>query len=42
MVYGEFVQEPSVNLCELLVKNLPDNLNSVYLTNSGTEAVEAA
>ena len=42
MVYGEFVQEPSVNLCELLVRNLPDNLNSVYLTNSGTEAVEAA
>ena len=42
MVYGEFVQEPSVNLCELLIRNLPDNLNSVYLTNSGTEAVEAA
>ena len=42
MVYGEFVQEPSVSLCELVVKNLPDNLNSVYLTNSGTEAVEAA
>lgn len=42
MVYGEFVQEPSVKLCELLVKNLPKNLNSVYLTNSGTEAVEAA
>ena len=42
MVYGEFVQEPSVNLCELLVRNLPDNLSSVYLTNSGTEAVEAA
>ena len=42
MVYGEFVQEPSVNLCELLARNLPDNLSSVYLTNSGTEAVEAA
>ena len=42
MVYGEFVQKPSVNLCELLVNNLPENLNSVYLTNSGTEAVEAA
>ena len=42
MVYGEFIQEPSVNLCELLVRNLPENLNSVYLTNSGTEAVEAA
>ena len=42
MVYGEFIQEPSIKLCELLVKNLPKNLNSVYLTNSGTEAVEAA
>ena len=37
MVYGEFVQESSVKLCELLVNNLPNNLNSVYLTNSGTE-----
>ena len=42
MVYGEFIQEPSVKLCELLVNNLPKNLDSVYLTNSGTEAVEAA
>ena len=42
MVYGEFIQKPSVGLCELLVKNLPEPLNSVYLTNSGTEATEAA
>ena len=42
MVYGEFALEPSINLCGLLVENLPKNLNSVYLTNSGTEAVEAA
>ena len=42
MVYGEFIQESSVKLCEILVNNLPKNLNSVYLTNSGTEAVEAA
>ena len=42
MVYGEFIQKPSVELSELLIKNLPKNLNSVYLTNSGTEAVEAA
>ena len=42
MVYGEFVQEPSVKLCKLIVENLPNNLDSVYLTNSGTEAVEAA
>lgn len=42
MVYGEFIQKPSVDLCELLVENLPVSLNSVYLTNSGTEATEAA
>ena len=42
MVYGEFALKPSINLCSLLVENLPKNLNPVYLTNSGTEAVEAA
>ncbi len=42
MVYGEFVQEPTVNLCELLSKNLPKSLSNTYLTNSGTEAIEAA
>jgi len=42
MVYGEFVQKPQVNLCKLLVENLPKNLNSVYITNSGTEATEGA
>ena len=42
MVYGEFVQKPSVKLCKLLNKILPKNLNSTYLTNSGTEAIEAA
>ena len=42
MVYGEFVQKPQVDLCKLLAKNLPENLNSVYLTNSGTEATEGA
>ncbi len=42
MVYGEFVQKPQVELSKLLVKNLPDELNSVYLTNSGTEATEGA
>jgi len=42
MVYGEFVQKPQVALCKLLVNNLPKNLNSVYLTNSGTEATEGA
>ena len=42
MVYGEFVQKPSLKLCKLLNKILPKNLNSTYLTNSGTEAIEAA
>ena len=42
MVYGEFLQEPSIKLCELISKNLPDSLSVTYLTNSGTEAIEAA
>ena len=42
MVYGEFVQKPQVELSKLLVKHLPPDLNSVYLTNSGTEATEGA
>ncbi|ARV14340.1 aspartate aminotransferase family protein [Polaribacter sp. SA4-12] len=42
MVYGEFVQQPQVELCKLLAENSPENLNSVYITNSGTEATEGA
>ena len=42
MVYGEFIQKPQVELCKLLAKNSPKTLNSVYLTNSGTEATEGA
>lgn len=42
MVYGEYVQSPQVQLAQKLVKLLPENLNSVYFTNSGTEAVEGA
>lgn len=42
MVYGEFIQKPQVELCKLLAENSPENLNSVYLTNSGTEATEGA
>jgi len=42
MVYGEFVQQPQVELCKLLCKKLPSQLQSVYLTNSGTEATEGA
>ena len=42
MVYGEFIQQPQVELCKLLVENSPENLNAVYITNSGTEATEGA
>ncbi len=42
MVYGEYVQTPQVRLAEKLLSLLPENLQSVYFTNSGTEAVEGA
>ena len=42
MVYGEFIQKPTVKLCKLLSQNLPKLLSNTYLTNSGTEAIEAA
>ena len=42
MVYGEFIQQPQVSLAKLLAKNLPKPLETVYLTNSGTEATEGA
>lgn len=42
MVYGELVQSPQVKYAELLARHLPENLNCVYFTNSGTEATEGA
>ncbi|MEO9481870.1 MAG: aspartate aminotransferase family protein [Ekhidna sp.] len=42
MVYGEFVQTPQVKLATALSNSLPKNLNSVYLVNSGSEAIEGA
>jgi acetylornithine/N-succinyldiaminopimelate aminotransferase len=42
MVYGEVIQSPQVQYAVLLTKHLPENLNSVYFTNSGAEAVEGA
>jgi len=42
MVYGEYVQTPQVRFAEKLVSLLPQNLQSVYFTNSGTEAAEGA
>lgn len=42
MVYGEFIQQPQLELCKALANTLPDILSTVYLTNSGTEATEGA
>ena len=42
MVYGELVQTAQVQLAQLLAAQLPDNLQSVYFVNSGSEAVEGA
>lgn len=42
MVYGEYIQAPQVQLAKYLVDLLPQNLQSVYFTNSGTEATEGA
>jgi acetylornithine/succinyldiaminopimelate/putrescine aminotransferase len=41
-VYGEFIQSPQVNLAQKLVSLLPDELESVYFVNSGSEAIEGA
>ncbi|MEM8848331.1 MAG: aminotransferase class III-fold pyridoxal phosphate-dependent enzyme [Bacteroidota bacterium] len=42
MVYGEYVQNPSVAYSKLLAGHLPQNLETTYLVNSGTEAIEGA
>ena len=42
MVYGEYVQEPAVALTKLLAQKLPKELESTYLVNSGTEAIDGA
>ena len=42
MVYGEYIQEPAVALTKLLAKHLPESLNTTYLVNSGTEAIEGS
>ncbi len=42
MVYGEVVQSPQVQLARLLTNILPQELQSVYLVNSGSEAIEVA
>lgn len=42
MVYGEYVQKPAVTYTKLLSSLLPDRLETTYLVNSGTEAIEGA
>ena len=42
LVYGELIQSPQVQYAALLAAHLPASLNSVYFTNSGTEATEGA
>jgi acetylornithine/succinyldiaminopimelate/putrescine aminotransferase len=42
MVYGEIIQAPQLKFAELLSQQLPESLNSVYLVNSGSEAIEGA
>ena len=42
MVYGEYVQTPAVELCRRLAELMPKPLETTYLVNSGTEAIEAA
>ncbi len=42
MVYGELVQTPQVQFASLITGLLPSTLQSVYFTNSGSEAIEGA
>ena len=42
MVYGEYIQSPQVKLAGKLAEVLPKNLNSTYLVNSGSEAIDGA
>ncbi len=42
MVYGEYIQQPQVDLARRLAELTPGALSVTYFTNSGTEAVEGA
>ena len=42
MVYGEFIQKPQLQFAELLLDELPEKMEQIYLVNSGTEATEGA
>lgn len=42
MVYGELVQSPQIQYAKEITSLLPENLESVYFTSSGSEAIEGA
>jgi acetylornithine/succinyldiaminopimelate/putrescine aminotransferase len=42
MVYGKYIQSPQVKLAGKLTSLLPENLQSVFFVNSGSEAIEGA
>ncbi|BAO74501.1 aspartate aminotransferase family protein [Winogradskyella sp. PG-2] len=42
MVYGEYIQKPAVELSKLIAQHLPKPLETTYLVNSGTEAIEGS
>ncbi len=42
MVYGELIQSPQIEYAKALAQFMPENLQSVYFTNSGAEATEGA
>ncbi|WP_373017039.1 aspartate aminotransferase family protein [Muriicola sp.] len=42
MVYGEYIQAPAVEYSRELASRLPSPLETTYLVNSGTEAIEGA
>lgn len=42
MVYGEYILEPALRLCQKLADLLPQALNQTYLVNSGAEAIDGA
>lgn len=42
MVYGEYILSPAVAYAKKLASLLPEGLESTYLVNSGTEAMEGA
>lgn len=42
MVYGEHIQSPQVEFAANLTSYLPEQLNNIFYTNSGSEAVEGA